>query len=96
MPWNKGSLGLLTPNLGVGANEEQRERLLELLEAGEPWKNLETQHLSAKGSMSSYIPTICLMDALLTRSPRMIGTSHTTNSLNTTVTSNGGSMIISE
>jgi hypothetical protein len=40
--WNKGGLGLLTPSFGGGRppklDEEQRERLLDLLEEGEPWK----------------------------------------------------------
>jgi len=38
--WNKGGLGLLTPNFGGGRppklDEKQRERLLDLLEEGEP------------------------------------------------------------
>ena len=47
--WNKGGLGLLTPSFGGGRppklDEEQRERLLDLLEEGEPWKKQELQHL---------------------------------------------------
>lgn len=47
--WNEGGLGLLTPSFGGGRppklDDEQRERLLELLEEGEPWKKQEIQHL---------------------------------------------------
>lgn len=47
--WNKGGLGLLTPSFGGGRppklNEQQRERLLTLLEEDEPWKKQEIQHL---------------------------------------------------
>ncbi len=47
--WNEGGLGLLTPNFGGGRppklDDEQRERLLELLEESEPWKKQEIQHL---------------------------------------------------
>ncbi|WP_246084527.1 helix-turn-helix domain-containing protein, partial [Salinadaptatus halalkaliphilus] len=47
--WNKGGLGLLTPSFGGGRppklDENQRERLLDLLEEDEPWKKQEIQHL---------------------------------------------------
>ncbi len=47
--WNKGGLGLLMPNFGGGRppklGEDQRERLLELLRDGQPWKKQEIQHL---------------------------------------------------
>jgi len=47
--WNKGGLGLLAPSFGGGRppklTEQQRERLLDLLEEGEPWKKQEIQHL---------------------------------------------------
>jgi len=47
--WNKGGLGLLTPSFGgrppPKLNEKQRERLLDLLAEGEPWKKQEIQHL---------------------------------------------------
>ena len=47
--WNKGGLGLLTPSFGgrppPKLNEEQRERLLDLLEEGETWEKQEIQHL---------------------------------------------------
>jgi len=47
--WNKGGLGLLAPSFGGGRppklNEQQRARLLDLLEEGEPWKKQEIQHL---------------------------------------------------
>ncbi len=39
--WNKGGLGLLAPKL----TDQQRARLLDLLEEGEPWKKQEIQHL---------------------------------------------------
>jgi len=46
---NKGGLGLLAPSFGgrppPKLNETQRERLLDLLEDGEPWKKQEIQHL---------------------------------------------------
>ena len=47
--WNEGGLGLLMPNFGGGRppklGEDQRERLLELLRDGQPWKKQEIQHL---------------------------------------------------
>jgi transposase len=47
--WNKSGLGLLTPSFGGGRSpkltEKQRERLLDLLAEGEPWKKQEIQHL---------------------------------------------------
>ena len=47
--WNKGGLGLLAPSFGGGRppklTDTQRERLLDLLEEGEPWKKQEIQHL---------------------------------------------------
>jgi transposase len=50
--WNKGGLGLLMPNFGGGRppklGEDQRERFLELLRDGQPWKKQEIQHLINK------------------------------------------------
>jgi transposase len=47
--WNKGGLGLLTPNFGGGRppklGEDEQEELLELLREGQPWKPQEIQHL---------------------------------------------------
>ena len=47
--WNEDGLGKLTPNFGdrhpPKLGEDERERLLELLEDGEPWKKQEIQHL---------------------------------------------------
>jgi len=47
--WSKGGLGLLTPSFGGGRppklTEQQRARLLDLLEDDEPWKKQEIQHL---------------------------------------------------
>ncbi|AAV46465.1 transposase [Haloarcula marismortui ATCC 43049] len=47
--WNKGGLGLLMPNFGGGKppklGEDQRQRLLDLLRDGQPWKKQEIQHL---------------------------------------------------
>ncbi|ELY86130.1 IS630 family transposase [Natrialba taiwanensis] len=47
--WNEGGLGLLTPNFGGGAppklDEDEQDRLLELLRDGQPWKKQEIQHL---------------------------------------------------
>ena len=47
--WNKGGLGLLAPSFGGGRSpkltDQQRARLLDLLEDGEPWKKQEIQHL---------------------------------------------------
>ncbi|WP_435079608.1 IS630 family transposase [Halococcus sp. AFM35] len=47
--WNKGGLGLLTPNFGAGRppklGEDEQEELLELLRKGQPWKSQEVQHL---------------------------------------------------
>ncbi len=47
--WNEGGLGKLTPNFGDGRppklGEDERERLLDHLEDGEPWKKQEIQHL---------------------------------------------------
>jgi len=47
--WNKGGLGFLAPSLGgrlsPNLNEQQRERLLTLLEEDELWKKHEIQHL---------------------------------------------------
>ena len=47
--WNKGGLGQLMPNFGGGRppklGDEERDELLELLRAGQPWKKQEIQHL---------------------------------------------------
>jgi transposase len=47
--WNEGGLGQLTPNFGGGRPpklaDTERERLVELLREGEPWKKQEIQHL---------------------------------------------------
>jgi len=48
--WNKGGLGLLMPSFGGGrppklGEEQQQQRLLELLREGQPWKKQEIQHL---------------------------------------------------
>jgi len=47
--WNEGGLGKLTPNFGGGQppklDEANKERLIELLRDGQPWKKQEIQHL---------------------------------------------------
>ena len=47
--WNRGGLGLLAPSFGgrppPKLTDQQRARLLDLLEEGEPWKKQEIQHL---------------------------------------------------
>jgi len=47
--WNKGGLGLLTPNFGGGQppklDETEQQRFLDLLEEGEPWTKPEIHHL---------------------------------------------------
>ncbi len=47
--WNQGGLGHLMPNFGGGRppklGDEERDELLELLRAGQPWKKQEIQHL---------------------------------------------------
>jgi transposase len=64
--WNKGGLGLLTPSFGGSRppklDDEQRERLLDLLEQGEPWKKQEIQHLLNEefdvGFHPNYLPRL--------------------------------------
>ena len=47
--WNEGGLGKLTPNFGGGRppklGDDERERLINRLKEGEPWKKQEIQHL---------------------------------------------------
>ena len=47
--WNQGGLGKLTPNFGGGRppklDEEDKEKLIDLLREGQPWKKQEIAHL---------------------------------------------------
>ena len=124
--WNKGGLGLLAPSFRgrppPKLTEKQRERLLDLLEEGKPWKKQEIQNLINQEFdiefHPNYLPRLLddlglsyaiprtekpdrpenadeiLDEPLLARSPRMMETSHTTNSLKTTVTTNGRSTMV--